>query len=247
MNKKPLIVGNWKMYKTVKESLETAKKIKGSKLLQVAIAAPFTSIYALKTALKGRQVKLVGQNVHYLDSGNFTGEISPVMLKEAGCEYVIIGHSERRHFFNEDEDFINSKVLVCLSYGLKVILCVGETLDAMRKNINEDYVSIQISRNLYKIKNLENLIIAYEPVWAVSSNVTASLNHISKMHEFIRREVYENYKVNPQILYGGSVNAENCVEILGTPNVDGLLIGQESLDHKSFNKIIKLAEAAKKL
>ncbi|MBP9758683.1 triose-phosphate isomerase [Candidatus Dojkabacteria bacterium] len=241
---KPLVVANWKMNKTISEATEYTNKIKGSKKISIVLCPSFVALSAVHDKLKGRSIKLGAQNIHYQDSGNFTGEISPLMLKSAGCEYVIIGHSERRILFNENDDSINNKVLVSISYGLKVVLCVGETLEAMRNGISEDYISIQLSQDLYRVKNFENITIVYEPVWSIQNGMEVNTEHINKMIHFIHNFLKSTFSIKPVIIYGGDINKNNIISIYKIENLSGFLFQEAALDYKNFNNLIKTIESS---
>lgn len=240
---KPLIIANWKMNKTLDESINSIEKIKGSKKVSLVICPPYIALNTLHQKLKGRSIKLGAQNVYFEDFGDYTGEISPSMLKGVGCEYVIIGHSERRRIFHENEDTINNKILVSLSYGLKVVLCVGESLNALKNGISEDYVSIQLSQNLYKVKNFENLTIVYEPVWAKQTNMDVNIEHINRMINYIYKFLKDNFAINPNLLYGGKIRNEEIITINNIESLNGFLVEDLSLNYKLFNNFIKIIES----
>lgn len=236
---KKIIVANWKMNKTLPEAIAAAKQLKGSHKLDIVIAPPNVTLAPLSKILSPKSIKLAAQNTHFADWGNYTGEISPPMLKSCGCNYVMIGHHERRSQFKEDEDTINSKILVSLSYKLKVILCVGETSTAIKNNIGIEYIAMQLARNLYKVRSFKDVIIVYQPVWAIKSMLNVDLEYISKMAKYIKTFVRKNFVASAKVLYGGDVNQDNCKSILGIKYLDGAMVENHSLDPRLFNKIIK--------
>jgi len=247
----PLIAGNHKMYKTVTEAIDFAKnlieKVKDVKPseTEILIATPFTSLYKLSEILKGTNIKLGSQNCHYEDNGAFTGEISPLMLKEISVEYVILGHSERRHIFGESNEFINKKVKAALNSGLKPILCIGEKEDERELELTDCINEMQLRSCLKDIPKEQamNITIAYEPVWAIGTGKTATPKDAQDAHKYIRRilsKMYgENFANNIRILYGGSVKRENIKELIAQNDIDGALVGGASLKFDSFERIIK--------
>ncbi len=250
--KQMLIAGNWKMHKTLKDALELAYQIKNwvatnNLRVEVAICPPFAFLYPIAELIKESQIGLGAQNCHYLPEGAFTGEISPPMLVSIGCQYVIIGHSERRTHFNESNELINKKIISALNFGLKPIFCIGETLEERKEGRTFDIIENQIKSGLQSVENklLHKLIIAYEPVWAIGTGISAKTEQIEEAHKFIRKtlqELYPNAGDNILILYGGSLNGGNAKEILSISDVHGGLIGKASLDNREFTKIIEYAE-----
>ena len=251
---KKLIAANWKMNKTPDETVSMIKELKemlkNHHASDVLLCVPFTSLQSARQEIKGSNILLGAQNMHHEDSGAFTGEISPLMLKNAGCEYVLIGHSERREFFKEDNEFLNRKMHAALKHGLKPILCVGEMLEQRQKNETEDVLETQLLNCLRDVEKIENVTIAYEPVWAISRGNTstkpATKHDAEAAHLFIRellQGIYDETKAKKtRILYGGSMKPENAKELLEMPNINGGLVGNASLDAKSFFEIIKSAE-----
>jgi triosephosphate isomerase (TIM) len=252
---KKLIAANWKMNKTIAESVSTAREIKS--LIKegdadVLICPPFTSLQAVHKELKGSSIKLGAQNMHFEEKGAYTGDISPLMVKDAGCEYVILGHSERREFFHEDNALINKKVFSALMYSLSPILCIGETFEQKEKNTAKKIIESQLREGLKGISKdqMADVTVAYEPVWAISRgnpNIKpATKEDAQSAHKFIREIISNLYDAetakNTRILYGGSMKPENAKELLSLPDVDGGLVGNASLDAKSFAEIIKHAE-----
>jgi len=244
----PLIAGNWKMNNNIVESLDLVKNLiqltKDSKNVEVLVCSPFTSLYSIKQILKDTNIRLGAQNMHYEEIGAYTGEISPLMLKDIGVDYVIIGHSERRQYFNETDDTVNKKLKAALKYGIKPILCVGETLEQRESKIEEETVKNQIINAFKDIKkeDAENIVIAYEPIWAIGTGKTATSMEANEMASFIRdtfAEIYSNeLSEHVIILYGGSVKGSNASEIMEQSDIDGALVGGASLKAEEFTKII---------
>lgn len=250
--RKKVIAGNWKMNKNLGESISLFKEIKLAVLnvtgkVDVILCPPYTSLETGANLLKESSVKLGAQNMHFEESGAFTGEISASMLKSVGCEYVILGHSERRTIFNESDEMINKKMKKALSAGLKPIFCVGETLEERELNITEKVIETQIKGGLKEIpeSDMKNVIIAYEPVWAIGTGRTATKQQAEEVHVFIRNLIKSLYSSsiseNITIQYGGSVKADNAKELLSMPNIDGALVGGACLKAESFVEIIKSA------
>ena len=248
---KKFIVANWKMNKTVAEAQQFVKylrpKLKMIQNVDTAICASFTLLNELKKVLKGSGIARGGQNMHYEDKGAFTGEISAVQLKEF-CEYVILGHSERRQYFNEGNSVINRKVHQALKHELKPILCVGERLEERKEKQTFDVIKQQIYECLYHVaaKNMNSVTIAYEPVWAIGTGVNAIPEQAEEVHHYIRTLLQERYpqKIaqSIRILYGGSVNPENTRVLITQPNINGALVGGASLDPEKFYLILKEAQ-----
>ncbi len=242
----PIIAGNWKMNNTIKEGLQLVKEIKNSKLnenVEVVVCVPFVGLSEIKKALENTNIKLGAQNMHWEESGAFTGEISPLMLKEIGVDYCIIGHSERRQYFNELDFTVNKKIKAALLHGIKPIVCVGETLEQRESNIEKEVVKSQILTAFEDIeeKDLENIVIAYEPIWAIGTGKTASSDDANDMIGFIRDIIGEKYgeaKEKIRIQYGGSVKPSNIKELMEKPEIDGALVGGASLKAKDFVDLI---------
>jgi len=244
----PLIAGNWKMNNNIVESLDLVKNLiqltKNSKNVEVLVCSPFTSLYSIKQILKDTNIKLGAQNMHYDESGAYTGEISPSMLKDIGVDYVIIGHSERRQYFNETDDTVNKKLKAALKNGIKPILCVGETLEQRESKLEKETVKRQINNAFKDIKNddAENIVIAYEPIWAIGTGKTATNLEANEMATFIRDTFAKIYTKELServiILYGGSVKGSNASEIMEQSDIDGALVGGASLKAEEFIKII---------
>lgn len=244
-----LVAGNWKMNKTIQESLELVKKlsyaVKDISVRDILVSPPYTSLYAVYDIIKDTNIKLSAQNIFWEESGAFTGEISASMLKSAGCEYVIIGHSERRQYFGETDETVNKRVKFALNNELKPIICVGETLEERENNITEKVVDTQLrgAFNGLTEADCDNIIIAYEPVWAIGTGKTATSEDANKVHKFIRDLIKELYNdkiaENMLILYGGSVKPDNAGELFGMEDIDGGLVGGASLKADDFIAIFK--------
>ncbi|MGE5629759.1 MAG: triose-phosphate isomerase [Caulobacteraceae bacterium] len=242
-----VIAGNWKMNKTVGEAVKLVTDllplVKNAKA-EVVVCPPFVDLSEVEKAVNGSNMGVGAQNMYYKDSGAFTGEVSPVFLKDMKIEYVILGHSERRQFFKEDDSEINKKVLAALNHGLKPILCVGETLEEREKGEAFKVITTQIDGSLTGMKgmNLDDLIIAYEPVWAIGTGKTATSEDANTVIGFIRKLLRERFgdsvADNTRILYGGSVKSSNIKELMGMPEIDGALVGGASLDAVEFSKIV---------
>ena len=250
---KKLIAANWKMNKNAKEAVSFAKELKKlakeDKNAEIVICPSFTLLSAVADELKGSNIRLGAQNMHFESSGAYTGEISPSMLKEIGCEYVILGHSERREHFNEGNESINKKVLSALKNGMKPILCIGETHEERLKELTDDVLEDQLLKCLDGVKDIKNVVIAYEPVWAISkgdpNKKAATKGDAEEAHLFIRQVlsgIYDEAAKEVRIIYGGSMKPENAKELLGMRNINGGLVGNASLDAKSFFEIIKAAK-----
>ena len=252
--RKKIIAGNWKMYTDIFESAELVKalveKIRNlHSHVEVVLCPPFTSLVVVSSLLKGTTIKLGAQNIHEEDEGAFTGEISPKMVKSIGCQYVILGHSERREYFHETNDIVNRKVKKALASGLTPIVCVGERLEEREKDITDQVVGTQVKGVLKDLRgsDIGNLLIAYEPVWAIGTGRTATPEQAEEVHQLIRKLVGQlyNWTVAEKLIvqYGGSVKRENAADLLSQPNIDGALVGGASLKADSFASIIRAAEA----
>jgi triosephosphate isomerase len=244
--KKSLIAGNWKMYKTPAESInfvsELVKDLKDYNDRDILICPPFTSLYPVSQIIKGSKIKLGAQNVYFENEGAYTGEISPLMLKDIGVEYVICGHSERRNIFKETDEMINRKVKKVIETGMNAILCVGEKLEEREKGQTFEVVENQIKNCLEGFDKMENLVIAYEPVWAIGTGKTALPSQAEEVHIFIRELIGKMYNneiaENLIILYGGSVKPENIDQLMKEKDIDGVLVGGACLKIDSFLRII---------
>ncbi|MDR2817432.1 MAG: triose-phosphate isomerase [Oscillospiraceae bacterium] len=237
-----LIVGNWKMNKSSKEAQELLEELakKSSFCCDIVVCVPYVHLGLASRLLHKSQIKLGAQNCCHETSHKFTGEISVRMLKDFGCEYVIVGHSERRKHFAEDDLIINKKVLLALKNDLKPILCVGEELHEPDGSYLKDVLETQLKIGLAKLEanQLKNCIIAYEPAWAINTKERAPLDHILNTISLIRGVVRELTAVRAAVIYGGSVDFTNSAELLKQPDIDGLLVGRASLDFSEFTKTI---------
>jgi len=243
-----IVAGNWKMFKTVPEAVALAKAIRDGmakeNATEVVLCPPFVDLTAVAQVLKGSTIRLGAQNMFWEEKGAFTGEISAPMLKSAECDYVILGHSERRQYFTETDVTVNKKIQRALLVGLIPIVCVGETLDQRRANATEQVVGDQIQGCLAGIaaEAVRQLVIAYEPVWAIGTGVVAGTEQAQEVHYFIRRllaKLYdEEVAAAVRIQYGGSMKPANAGQLLAQPDIDGGLIGGASLDASSFLQII---------
>jgi triosephosphate isomerase len=247
-----VIAGNWKMNNDLNESKDLISKLLGglknlNSTCDVVICPPFTSLSEASSMIKGSKIKLGAQNIHEEENGAFTGEVSAKMLLSAGCEYVIIGHSERRSIYKESDELINKKIKQAIKNNLKTIFCVGELLEEREKNITEQVIKSQILKGLqdFSLDDLKDLIIAYEPVWAIGTGKTATPQQAEEVHLFIRKLLTNNYSSefaeNLRILYGGSVKPDNSKDLLSQKNIDGALVGGACLNADSFINIIKSA------
>jgi triosephosphate isomerase len=246
-NPTKLIVANWKMYKTIDETksfLHTLKPLIVNSSADTWIAVPFTSIKAAKQETADSSILIGAQNMNDASEGAFTGEIAAKMLVDAGASFVLIGHSERRHYFKEDNAFINRKIQRALDSGLRPVLCIGETQDERNNGDMEDVLATQLSECLAGIDKhaLSALVIAYEPVWAIGTGVTATPEMASEAHTFCREYLAQHWgselAQNIPLLYGGSAKPDNATALLSQKDIDGLLIGGASLDPHSFAAIV---------
>ncbi len=243
----PLIAGNWKMYKTLPEAVQTAMRLAERVSVstpEVMIAPSFISLASVFDVLRSTPIALGAQNIFWETEGAFTGEISPAMLKSTGCRYVIIGHSERRQIFAETDEAVHKKIAAVLAAEMSPILCIGET--ESQRDQNQTFMvldkQIQLALDEFSASQIQCLVIAYEPVWAIGTGKTASTGQIQEVHGFIRQWLakrYNNALANSiRILYGGSVKPQNIVDIMALPDVDGALVGGASLQPESFYSII---------
>lgn len=243
--RRPVIAANWKLNKTVSEARDFVHaflpSVRGTDYADIVIAPPFTSLFALSELFKGTKVKLSAQDVFYEEKGAFTGEISPAMLRDVGCEYVIIGHSERRQYFHETDEIVNKKIRAAKNAGLIVILCIGESLGEREEGKTYDVLNIQIKKGLREV-DPKDIIIAYEPIWAIGTGRTATVEQAQEAHRHIRKKLGEldnDSSDASRIIYGGSVTSENIKALMSCPDVDGALVGGASLKPDSFEKIVK--------
>ncbi len=250
MNKKrvPIIAGNWKMNMTATQARELAGKliplVAAVKDRDIVLAPPFTAIAAVAETIKGTNISLAAQNLHWEDKGAFTGEISADMLLDSGCKYVIIGHSERRQFFGETDETVNKKIKQALKKGLLPILCVGEMLAEREAGKLNEIISRQVTGGLRDISadDMRKMVIAYEPVWAIGTGKTATPEQANEVHALIRQQVKALYSADIaeglRIQYGGSVTPENVSTLMAKPDIDGALVGGASLKPESFAALV---------
>ncbi|MCF6187186.1 MAG: triose-phosphate isomerase [Desulfobulbaceae bacterium] len=248
MKRIPLIAGNWKMHLTIGEAVtlaqEIAKSSQGLEDREVMIAPAATAIAAVAEAVEGSPVLVGGQNVAWEQQGAYTGEISPLMLKDAGATMAIVGHSERRHIFGEDNTMVNQRMIGALASGLTPVLCVGETLDEREEGLTMKVLEVQVCEGLEGIKSdqIGQVVVAYEPVWAIGTGKTASKEQAQEVHRFIRDvlgDLYEKKLAEQiRILYGGSVKPDNVDDLMAMPDIDGALVGGAALQAASFERII---------
>jgi len=244
--RKSIIAGNWKMNKTIAESLSFVNDVKDrvkNENVDVVICAPFIALKDLVEATKGTNIKIGAQNMHFEESGAYTGEVSAAMLNEIGVEYVIIGHSERRQYFNETNEAVNKKVLKALKEGLLPIVCCGETLEQREAGDTKEHCKEQIQKALKNVPkcDLEKIVIAYEPIWAIGTGKTATSEDANDVISYIRnvvRELYGNLADNVRIQYGGSVKPSNISEIMAKSDIDGALVGGASLASEDYVNLI---------
>jgi len=248
-NRKPVIAGNWKMYKTAAEAVALVNALKaelqGATGAEAVVCPPFTGLAAVSAALQGSGIQLGAQNIHWEKEGAFTGEISPGMLKEFSVKYAIVGHSERRQFFGETNEGVNKRAKAALANGIRPIVCVGETLAQREAGQTEAVVADHVTGGLagFSKDDMLDTVIAYEPVWAIGTGRTATPAQAQEVHAFIRGLLGKIFDAataaKVRIQYGGSVKPANAKELLGQPDVDGALVGGASLEAKGFAQIVK--------
>ena len=244
----PMIAGNWKMHLTRKEAKDLASSIKKGLdpdlKHEVLLAPTFTNLEVVKNTIGNSRILLSAQNMCWEEKGAFTGEVSPIQLKDIGCDYVIIGHSERRKIFGETDEILNKKIKSALKNSLKIIFCIGETLEERENQQTYRILQTQLQNGLKDISKdeISKIVIAYEPVWAIGTGKTATPDQAEDAHIFVRKEMERLYNKNTsdniRILYGGSVKAENIDELMSRPNIDGALVGGESLKADKFLRVI---------
>ena len=247
--RKPLIAANWKMFKTCSEAVETARQI--LKLvadvtdIDIMVAPSFISLAPISQILKESVVALGAQNLYWETEGAYTGEISPTMLVSAGCSHVIIGHSERRHYFGETDGTVNQKIKAAIEENLIPLLCVGEAEEERESQNTFNVLDKQVQKGLKGLSanDLRSLVIAYEPVWAIGTGKTATSKQAQEVHRFIRTLIAKSFgndlSKSIRILYGGSVKPDNILNLMEMPDIDGALVGGASLSAESFSRIVK--------
>jgi triosephosphate isomerase len=244
----PFIAANWKMYKTVHEAVVFVKElrslVKDVKDVEIVVAPPFTAVHAAAEAARNSPIAIAVQDIHWEREGAFTGEISAGMVKEAGAEFAIIGHSERRRLFDETDDIVNRKVVATLGAGLFPIVCIGETLEERERNETLEVLDRQIKRGLDGLSGdqVASLVVAYEPVWAIGTGRNATPQQAGEAHAHIRSRLRSWFGANAadlcHVIYGGSVKPDNIHELILLPDVDGALVGGASLDIRAFVDIV---------
>jgi len=247
MSRKPFIAGNWKMHNTVDESLNLIEGLKAAKNknnADIMVAPSFTSLAVVVKAAEGTGFKVAAQDCFYEDKGAFTSQVSPVQVKGTGATHVILGHSERRSLFGDTNEVLNKKVAAALKHNLTVVFCVGETLEQRESGKTEAVIKDQLEGGLkgFSAEQLKDMVVAYEPVWAIGTGKTATPEQAQDTHKAIRAMLAEqfgkNFADNVRILYGGSVKADNVDNIMAKEDVDGVLVGGQSLVAEKFNRII---------
>ena len=250
MSRTPLIAGNWKMFKTGSQARQAAEKLAGLVRSmgidepQVMIAPTFPSLPLVAKALEGSGIRTGAQNLFHEDEGAYTGEVSGPMIKDTGAEYVIIGHSERRQYFKETDESVNKKIKSAFRCGLTPILCIGESETERDEKKTFSILDKQVSNGVkdFRPDDIEGLVIAYEPVWAIGTGKTATIEQVEEVHEYVRSLVTKSFgnelASNTRILYGGSVKPDNIKSLMELENVDGALVGGASLDPDQFIKIV---------
>jgi triosephosphate isomerase (TIM) len=250
--RKPLIAGNWKMNKTITESISLVKElidfVKGYEETEIVICPPFTSLWVTKELVGDTNILLGAQNMYYKDEGAYTGEISASMLQNIGCDYVILGHSERREYFHETSQEVALKVRQALSFSIKPIICVGEKLEERESGSARDVVKEEVEAifEVLKPQDATKVVFAYEPIWAIGTGKSATSSDANDMIKYIRNLLKDKFgeKISDQIriLYGGSVKPENVKELMSQPDIDGALVGGASLKALSFSRLVKFKE-----
>ena len=246
--RKPIIAGNWKMNKLTSEAVELAREVKNKTGTivdrEIVLCPPFTVLSSVKEVIKNSSIKLGAQNMYWEVRGAYTGEVSPTMLKDIGCNYVVLGHSERRQYFGETNETVNKKAKVAFSTGLIPIVCVGETLQQREKGETLTVIEEQVKTGLSGLTKEESkgLVVAYEPVWAIGTGKTATPDQAEQVQRFVRKLLGQMFgRENAQairILYGGSINPDNISALMSCENVDGGLVGGASLKAESFLKVV---------
>ena len=249
-SRRPLIAGNWKMHKTGPEAVATTQAMKpmvaDATAVDIMIAPTFTALAQVADQVKGSNIGLGAQNLYWETQGAFTGEISAEMLKDAGCEYVIIGHSERRQFFGETDETVKRKIGKAAQSGLIPVFCIGETEAQREAGQTFSVLDKQVKNGLESLfpENLQNMVVAYEPVWAIGTGKTATTEQAQEVHAHVRLWFADNFSTefaqNLRILYGGSVKPSNVKELMAMPDIDGALVGGASLDPESFSQLVTI-------
>lgn len=247
--RKPIIAGNWKMHNTMAAGTKLAKElhalVKDVEDVEIVVCPTFTALAAVKEAIRGTNIKLGAQNMHWEEKGAFTGEISAPMLQEIGMDYVIIGHSERRQHFGETDETVNKRARAVVASGMTPIVCFGEPLEIREAGTTKDYISKQVKSGLadFTAEQIGKIVLAYEPLWAIGTGHTASADQANEICAFIREMVEHKFGKEAaekvRIQYGGSVKPDNIAELMSKSDVDGALVGGAALKAEDFSKIIK--------
>ncbi len=247
-SRKPFVAGNWKMNNLVGESVALAEALKplvaGTTTVDIAVCPTYVSLYAVGKAVAGSNIQLGAQDAYIKESGAYTGEISPKMLLDVGCTWTIIGHSERRHILGETDAFLNEKLRFALASGLKVMFCIGELLEERKSGAMQSVLERQVVKGLEGLTaaDLENVVIAYEPVWAIGTGETATPDQAEEVHVFVRGLVEKSFgsvaAAAMRIQYGGSVKPDNAADLIARENIDGFLVGGAALKADSFAAIV---------
>ncbi|MBQ3834384.1 MAG: triose-phosphate isomerase [Elusimicrobia bacterium] len=249
--RKPLMAGNWKMNKTIPEAVAMVKELKGKiadvKDVDVLLCPVFTALYPVANEVKGSNINVGAQDLFWEAKGAFTGEVAPNMITDAGCTFVIIGHSERRQYFGETNETVNKKIKAALAAGLIPVVCVGETLKEREDNVTFKVIESQVREGIKDLSKEEasKVVIAYEPVWAIGTGKTATPDQAQEVHAFIRKvygEMYGEVAEGTRILYGGSVKPSNVSELMKKEDIDGGLVGGASLKAEDFEALVKFAK-----
>jgi len=253
MERKPIIAGNWKMNKTINEAVQLVTAIKRELLdeenVEIVICPPFTCLDSISELIGDSSIELGAQDMFWEEKGAYTGNISPLMIKDLKCKYVIIGHSERRKYFGETNETVNKKIKSAQATGLHPIVCVGETIEQRKEGITKKIVEEQVKEGFKDISEGEILkcVIAYEPIWAIGTGINATPEQAQEVHSFIRNDILKNkygdtVSNSIRIQYGGSVKPDNIKELMSQSDIDGALVGGASLKEDSFCKIVKYYE-----
>jgi triosephosphate isomerase len=250
----PFIAGNWKMFKTVQEAVVFVKELKSAVKdvsgVEIVVAPPFTALHNVSEAARNSNVGVAAQDLYWEKEGAFTGEVSPAMVKEAGAEYTIIGHSERRRLFGETDAIVNRKVMAAIAAELTPIVCIGETLEERERNETLDVLDRQLKDGLDQLTSgqVSELVLAYEPVWAIGTGRNATSAQAGEAHAHIRTRLRQWFGADAadhcHVIYGGSVKPDNIRELIAEPDVDGALVGGASLDVRSFTEIVTRSRGA---
>jgi len=248
--RKPMVAANWKMHKTIEEAVSFTRGLQAelggaAEDREVVISPTFTALSSVRAAMNLQNIKLAAQNCHWEDEGAYTGEVSCVMLCDAGCDYVIVGHSERRHIFGETDETVRRKVGAVFRHGLVPIICIGEVLEEREAGKTVEVVGSQLEEAVRGLSSEQagRLVIAYEPVWAIGTGKTATPDQAQEVHAFVRERYADLFDKNVanelRILYGGSVKPDNADDLMSRPDVDGFLVGGASLEVSSFKRIVQ--------